>query len=153
LHALRSELDAVFHEDFAGRKVRFLGDCIHGLAVEHNSQTTDPEETISNMTVCAGAMRSSLDPTLKKLRENGHRRVQPGLQIGFEYGPMTVTRLGMKDGSVRCSVSRGVLAAEREQSRCGGNETAIGVIAYDNEQGGPFAIQSPEWTSIRSISL
>jgi len=55
-----------------------------------------------------------------------------GLQIGFEYGPMTVTRLGMKGELVRCSVSRGVLAAEKEQSRCGGNETAIGPIAYDS---------------------
>ena len=31
LHVLRSELDAVLHEDFKGRKVRFIGDCVHGL--------------------------------------------------------------------------------------------------------------------------
>ncbi len=50
----------------------------------------------------------------------------------FEYGPMTVTRLGMKGELVRCSVSRGVLAAENEQSRCRGNGTAMGAIAYSS---------------------
>jgi len=43
---------------------------------------------------------------------------------------MNVTRLGMKGELVRFSASRGVLTAEREQRRCKGNETAIGVIAY-----------------------
>jgi len=71
LHVLRSELDASLHEDFAGRKVRFIGDCIHGLTVEGTSQTTDEEETISNMSLCAAAMRSSFDLALKKLGENG----------------------------------------------------------------------------------
>ncbi len=132
LHVLRSELDASLHEDFAGRKVRFIGDCIHGLTVEGTSQTTDQEETISNMSLCAAAMRSSFDLALKKLWENGTDASSLGLQIGFEYGPMTVTRLGMKGELVRCSVSRGVLAAEKEQSRCGDNETAIGPIAYDS---------------------
>jgi hypothetical protein len=43
---------------------------------------------------------------------------------------MNVTRLGVKGELVRCSASRGVLAAEREQGRCMGSETAIGSIAY-----------------------
>jgi class 3 adenylate cyclase len=60
LHVLRSELDAVLHTDFAGRKVRFIGDCVHGLAVEGTAQTTDEKETLSNLTLCAGGMRSSL---------------------------------------------------------------------------------------------
>jgi class 3 adenylate cyclase len=131
LHVLRSELDAVLHEDFAGRKVRFIGDCIHGVAVEGTAQTTDSEETISNMTLCAGAMRSSFDVALKRLKESGTDATSLGLAIGFEYGPMTVTRLGMKGDLIRCSVSRGVLTAEAEQHRCAGSETAIGSIAYD----------------------
>jgi class 3 adenylate cyclase len=130
LHVLRAELDAVLHEDFQGRKVRFIGDCIHGLLVEGTAQTTDVEETISNMTLCASAMRSSFDLALKRLKENGTDALSLGLAVGFEYGPMTVTRLGMKGELIRCSVSRGVLAAEAEQSRCKGNETAIGEIAY-----------------------
>jgi len=130
LHVLRSELDAVLHTDFAGRKVRFIGDCVHGLAVEGTAQTTDEKETISNLTLCAGGMRSSFNLALLKLKENGTDASSLGLQIGFEYGPMNVTRLGMKGELVRCSVSRGVLTAEREQGRCTGNETAIGPTAY-----------------------
>jgi class 3 adenylate cyclase len=130
LHVLRSELDAALHTDFAGRKVRFIGDCVHGLLVEGTAQTTDEKETISNMTLCAGGMRNSFNLALAKLKSNGTDASSLGLAIGFEYGPMTVTRLGMKGELVRCSVSRGVLAAENEQGRCAGNETAIGTIAY-----------------------
>jgi class 3 adenylate cyclase len=131
LHVLRSELDAVLHTDFGGRKVRFIGDCVHGLAVEGTAQTTDEKETISNLTLCAGGMRSSFNLALAKLKENGTDATSLGLAIGFEFGPMNVTRLGVKGELVRCSVSRGVLTAEREQHRCAGTETAIGVIAYN----------------------
>jgi class 3 adenylate cyclase len=130
LHVLRSELDAVLHTDFAGRKVRFIGDCVHGLAAEGTAQTTDEQQTITNLTLCTGGMRSSFCLALTKLRENGTDASTLGLGIGFEYGPMVVTRLGMKGELVRCSVSRGVLVAEKEQGRCGGNETAIGAFAY-----------------------
>jgi hypothetical protein len=132
LHVLRAELDAVLHEDFKGRKVRFIGDCVHGLLVEGTAQTTDVEETISNITLCAAAMRSSFDIALKRLKANGTDADSLGLAVGFEFGPMNVTRLGMKGELIRCSVSRGVLAAEKEQSRCTGSETAIGTIAYDD---------------------
>ena len=116
LHVLRSELDAVLHTDFCGRKVRFIGDCVHGLTVEGTAQTTDEKETISNLTLCAGGMRSSFDLALTKLKENGTDASSLGLAIGFEFGPMTVTRLGMKGELVRCSVSRGVLTAERNKA-------------------------------------
>lgn len=131
LHVLRSELDAVLHEDFAGRKVRFIGDCIHGLAAEGTAQTTDAEQTISVLTLCAAGMRSSFNLALAKLRANGTDGSNLGLAVGFEYGPMTATRLGMKGDLIRCSVSRGVLTAEGEQRRCSGTESAIGVQAYN----------------------
>ena len=53
---------------------------------------------------------------------------------------MTVTRLGMKGELIRCSISRGVLAAENEQARCKGTQTAIGAIAYDKCTHGVHAI-------------
>lgn len=140
LHVLRSELDAVLHTDFAGRKVRFIGDCVHGLLVEGTAQTSDAVETISNMTLCAGGMRSSFDLALSKLKAGGTDASALGMAIGFEYGPMNVTRLGIKGELVRCSASRGVVAAEREQSRCAGNETAIGSIAYDSGNDGARAV-------------
>ena len=68
LHVLRSELDAVLHEDFAGKKVRFIGDCVHGLMVEGTAYETDSEETVRNLTLCAAAMRSSFNLALEKLR-------------------------------------------------------------------------------------
>jgi class 3 adenylate cyclase len=132
LHVLRSELDAVLMEDFGGRKVRFIGDCVHGLLVEGTAQTTDVEETISNMTLCAGGMRSSFDLVISRLKVHGTDATSLGLAIGFEFGPMNVTRLGVKGELTRCSVSRGVIAAEKEQARCKGTETAIGEIAYDD---------------------
>jgi len=130
LRVLRSELDAVLHTEFRGRKVRFIGDCVHGLLVEGTYATTDEETTVSNMVLCAGGMRSSFRLALKLLDAAGTNAKSLGLQIGFEYGPMTATRLGMKGSLIRCSVSRGVLTAEREQGRCKGAETAIGETAY-----------------------
>jgi class 3 adenylate cyclase len=132
LHVLRSELDAVLQTDFAGCKVRFIGDSIHGLAAEGTAQTTEAEETVSNLTLCAGGMRSSFDLALKKLKEGGTDATSLGLAIGFDFGPMSVTRLGMKGELVRCAVGRGVLASETEQLRCTGSETAIGQAAYNN---------------------
>lgn len=131
LHVLRSELDAVLYTDFAGRKVRFIGDCVHGLLAEGTAQTTDAEETISNMVLCAAGMRSSFKLAKDMLSENGTDADALDIAIGFEYGPMTVTRLGIRGQLVRCSVSRGVLAAEAEQHRCKGTETAIGEKAYN----------------------
>lgn len=130
LHVLRSELDAVLHEDFSGRKVRFIGDCIHGLLGEGTAQTTDTEKTISTMLLCAAAMRSSFELAVQRLGAEGVLVGTLGLQIGFEFGPITATRLGIKSELVRCSVSRAVLTAEKEQSGCRGNETAIGPVAF-----------------------
>jgi class 3 adenylate cyclase len=130
LHVLRSELDAMLYTEFAGQKVRFIGDCVHGLLVEGTAQTTDEKETISNLTLCAAGMRSSFALAISKLKDDGTDATSLGLAIGFEFGPMNVTRLGIKGDLVRCSASRGVLASEIEQSRCSGSETAIGSIAY-----------------------
>jgi class 3 adenylate cyclase len=140
LHVLRSELDAVLHADFAGRKVRFIGDCVHGLLVEGTAQTSDETATISNMTVCAGGMRSSFDLAISKLKASGTDASGLGLAIGFEYGPMNVTRLGIRGELVRCSASRGVVSAEKEQSRCSGTETAIGSFANDRGSDGVRAV-------------
>ena len=131
LHVIRSELDRVLYSDFGGRRIRFIGDCVHGLLVEGTAQMTDTEETVSSMSLCAGALRSSFGLALERLGAKGVDVGGLGLAIGFEYGPMTVTRLGMRGDMVRCSVSRGVLASEDEQRRCDGRETAIGPTAYD----------------------
>lgn len=129
-HVIRSELERTFTVEFDGRRIRFIGDCVHGLLCEGTAHTTDIEESISTATLCSGGLRSSFDLSLEKLSENGIDVDDLGLAIGFEYGSMTVTRLGLKGSRVRCSVSRGVLASESEQTRCDGDETAIGIDAY-----------------------
>jgi hypothetical protein len=131
LHVLRSELDAVLHCDFGGRKVRFVGDCIHGVLAEGTAQTTDDEATVETAILCSGALRSSFALALETLEGEGLAVEGLGLAIGFELGPMALTRLGMKGAMVRCAVGRGVLASEGEQRRCSGVETAIGAQAYD----------------------
>lgn len=136
LHILRSELDAVLHEDFKGRKIRFIGDCIHGVLAEGTAQTTDAEETISNMTLCAAAMHSSFDVAIQELKNGGTDASKLSLQVGFDYGPIAITRLGIKAELIRCAVSRSVVTAEREQGRCGSSETAIGQKAYDAASSG-----------------
>lgn len=131
IHVIRSELDRVLSSDFGGGRIRFIGDCIHGLLMEGTAYATDDEETVSTSTLCAGALRSSFDLALERLKANDIDPGGLGLAIGYEFGPMTVTRLGMQGDRVRCSVSRGVIASESEQCRCAGTETAIGQAAYD----------------------
>ncbi len=131
LHVLRAEMDRVLTSDFDGRRIRFIGDCLHGLLCDGTSQTTDEPETVTTAVLCSGALRSSFNLSLEKLKEGNIDVGSLGLQIGFELGPMTITRLGMQGDRVRCSVSRGVLQSEKEQLRCGKAETAIGQSAYD----------------------
>ena len=71
LHVLRSELDSVLHDDFEGKKVRFIGDCIHGILVEGTAQTTDDAETAKNALLCSAAMRSSFNLALVKMKSEG----------------------------------------------------------------------------------
>jgi class 3 adenylate cyclase len=131
LHVLRSEMDRVLTSDFNGRRIRFIGDCIHGLLLEGTSQSTHTEETITTATLCAGALRSGFNLALERLDANGVDVDNLGLAIGFEFGPTPITRLGMRGDKVRCSVSRGVLGSEDEQKRCSGIQSAIGETAYN----------------------
>lgn len=130
LHVLRAELDAVLHSDFGGRKIRFIGDCVHGVLIEGTSQVTDDTETAKNGMLCAAAMRSSFEEAIKILEEEGIDTGDLGIQIGLEHGPTAITRLGYKGERIRCCVSRAVLRSEAEQRLCKGNETAIGPTTY-----------------------
>ncbi|ODS90375.1 MAG: transcriptional regulator [Comamonas sp. SCN 65-56] len=130
LHVIRSELDAVTHKDFSGRRLRFIGDCLHGLTLEGTAQTTEVEATISTATLCAGALRSSFACAIAHLHDEGVDTDDLGLAIGFELGPLSVTRLGMKGSMLRCATGRAILKSEEEQRRCTGTETAIGPSAY-----------------------
>lgn len=130
LHVVRSELDAVIHRDFGGRRVRFIGDCLQGIMFEGTAHTTDVETSISTATLCAGALRSSFTCAITQLSDKGVDTDNLGLAIGFELGPLSLTRLGMKGDMLRCATGRAVLNSEEEQRRCSGTQTAIGSDAY-----------------------
>ncbi|WP_062220597.1 adenylate/guanylate cyclase domain-containing protein, partial [Aureimonas sp. D3] len=70
LHVIRAELDGVLWADFGGRRVRFIGDCIHGHLLEGTAHNTDEEATISTGAICSGALRSSFDLALERLEAN-----------------------------------------------------------------------------------
>ena len=139
LHVLRGELDSVLYDDFAGKKIRFIGDCIHGVLIEGTAQTTDDSETAKNALLCAAAMRSSFNLAMAELEAKGVVAGDLGLAIGLEHGITSVTRLGIKGERTRCCISRSVLASEDEQLGCDGRETAIGPELYKHA---PAAFQT-----------
>ncbi|MDR7141829.1 adenylate/guanylate cyclase domain-containing protein [Rhizobium sp. BE258] len=138
LHIIRAELDRVISADFSGRRIRFIGDCIHGHILEGTAYNTDTDETVSTAVLCAGALRSSFDLALEQLEANDVDTDDLGLAIGFEFGPGAITRLGMQGNRIRCSTGRSVLDSEKEQKRCNGEQTAIGQKAYDD---GPASVR------------
>ncbi len=133
LHVLRSEMDAVLHTEFGGRKVRFIGDCVHGVLCEGTAQTTDQATSVSTATLCAAAIRSSFEQAITALEDDGTLEAGHGLgiAIGYDLGPIALTRLGVKGAMIRCAVGCSVLESEEQQKRCDGDETAIGQSAYD----------------------
>ncbi|WP_051244371.1 adenylate/guanylate cyclase domain-containing protein [Azohydromonas australica] len=130
LHVLRAEMDCVLYQNFAGRKIRFIGDCVHGVMVEGTAPTTDGNETAKNAMLCAAALRSSFDLALRLLTEEEIDVGNLGLQIGLEYGPIAITRLGVKGEMIRCCISRSVRESERQQLRCESGETSVGAELY-----------------------
>lgn len=127
LYIVRSEFNAVMQEDFDGRKLRFIGDSIHGLLAEGTSRETDLTATVSLAARCAGALRSSFE--LCQAMVPGGREL--GLAIGFELGVTPISRIGIRgDRSVRVASSLTVRAAEACESECRGTETMMGESAF-----------------------
>lgn len=126
LHVMRSELAATVKQDFDGRKVRFIGDCIHALLAEGTRVATDEPATVRAAVHAAAGMRSSFElcqASLPNVR-------QLGIAVGVELGTTPVSRIGFRgDASVRCSVSKAVTVSEELQSACDGEETALGPRA------------------------
>lgn len=126
LHVIRSELAAALSEDFDGRKVRFIGDCIHGLVAEGTAFETDASASVVAAVKAAGGIRSSFELCQQEL--DGINDL--GIAIGLEFGETPITRIGIRgDRSVRCSVSRAVSKSEELQRDCTGEQTALGPNA------------------------
>jgi class 3 adenylate cyclase len=128
LHTIRRELAAVLKEDFDGRKIRFIGDCLHGVLAVGSRSDTDETETVKRAVLCAGGLRSAFELCQHLLP--GASRL--GLAIGIELGPTPITRLGTRgERSVRCVASKAVSWSESCQGRCKGTETALGPRALE----------------------
>lgn len=128
LHVIRGELNNVLQKDFQGRKVRFVGDSIHGLLADGDASNTDNPATVMAAVHCAAAMRSSFQlcqellPTIKDL----------GLAIGIELGVTPISRIGIRgERSVRLASSIATAESEAIQKKCAGYQTGIGLTAYD----------------------
>lgn len=121
LHVIRKELRDVLN-DRGGRKVRYLGDCLQGATLE-GERTTDEAKTVEVSMDIVAEMRSSFAivqealPTSKDL----------GLAIGAEFGPLSITRIGVKKDRDRCIAGRALLEAERLQEGCTGVQSAFGA--------------------------
>lgn len=127
LHVIRAEMAAVLRDDFAGRKVRFIGDCIHGLLAEGDRNSTNPTATMKRAVDAAAALRSSF----KICRDMLPGIDSLGLAIGIDYGWTPICRLGLRGtASVRAAASRATCVSEAEQQLCNGQETALGENAY-----------------------
>ena len=129
LHVIRAEMGAVLRDDFAGRKVRYIGDCVHGLLAEGSKTETNAMDTMKKSVDAAAGLRSSFD----LCREMLPGIADLGLAIGIDYGTTPICRLGLRgDASVRAAASRATCVSEAEQRRCNGMETALGENAYRN---------------------
>lgn len=127
LHVLRGEMNYVARDDFAGRKVRYIGDCLHALMAEGDGRNTDERGTVRSAVLAAAAIRSSFDLCRTILPNIG----ELGIAIGIELGPTPIARLGLVgDASVRCASSRATCRSEEIQGVCNGSETNIGADAY-----------------------
>ncbi|WP_165420661.1 adenylate/guanylate cyclase domain-containing protein [Rhizobium ruizarguesonis] len=126
LHAIRYESAATLKHDFEGKKVRFIGDCLHGIVAEGTGNQVDDQRSVIGSLQLAAGLRSSFD--LCKVMLPGIQQL--GLAIGLEIGPTPVTRLGLRgDMSVRCVTSKTVSDSEDLQSECTGRETMVGQKA------------------------
>ena len=126
LYVIRAEFQNVVEKDFRGRKVRFIGDCIHALIAEGTKVETDHRKSVIQSFECAGGLRSSFKICQRELL--GLEAL--GLAIGVECGPTPVSRIGIRGvRSVRIASSVSTATSEHIQRDCGDNETKFGPNA------------------------
>lgn len=128
IHILREELNSVLKDDFGGKRVRFIGDCIQGVIAQGERSDNGPD-TIREAVFCAAGMRSSFSVAQRILRTIDDL----DLAIGIEYGPVPLTRLGSRgEGSVRCAAALAVTQSERLQQEIEGGGIKLGGQALQN---------------------
>lgn len=128
LHVIRGELSRVLTEDFFGRKVRFIGDCVHGILSAGTGRQVDSEMSVREAIACGAGMRSSFEIVQRRLPEIAGL----GLAIGIDFGSTPLSRIGIRgERSVRVASSRATINSQDVQDKCDGSELALGQAAYD----------------------
>lgn len=126
IHVIREELNDVLKADYEGKRVRFIGDCIHGLMTKGTIVTDDDAGVVEDACLCAAAMKSSFDlccQTVPGLRDLD-------LAIGIEYGLVPLTRIGRPgEESIRCAAGKAVIESERVQQQIEYGGTRLGENA------------------------
>ena len=126
LYVIREEFQNVVEDDFDGRKVRFIGDCIHALLAEGNDTQTDEKKSVAEGFSCACGLQSSFGVCRQELQGIGAL----GLAIGIELGPTPISRIGIRgERSVRLASSVATTVSERMQKDCGGGKVKLGPRA------------------------
>jgi class 3 adenylate cyclase len=125
VHVIREELNDVLKEDNGGKRVRFIGDCIHGVLAEGRLKD-DAAAAIDAAIMCAAGMKDSFSLCQEML--GGIDKL--GLAIGIEFGPVPLTRIGLRgEDSVRCAAGRAVIESERQQQSLQGGGIKLGPEA------------------------
>lgn len=127
LHVIRGEFHQVLKSDFQGRKVRYVGDCIHGVLAFGTANAVDEAKSVAEAVKCAVGMSESLDiirgqlPSLAKV----------GLATGVEIGTTPISRIGIRgDRSVRVASSTATIQSQRLQEDIESVGIAIGPEAF-----------------------
>lgn len=125
IHVVREELNDVLKEDFGGKRVRFIGDCIQGVIAKGERDDDGPAAVLQSA-YCAAGMRSSF--MLCQELVGGIDELD--LAVGIEYGPVPLTRIGQRgDDSIRCAAGRAVVVSERVQQSIDGGGVDLGPTA------------------------
>lgn len=127
IHVIREELNDVLGDDSHGKRVRFIGDCIHGVLAE-GRLTDEAGATIDAAIMCASGMKDSFSLCQKVLGGID----QLDLAIGIEYGSVPMTRIGLRgEDSVRCAAGCAVVVSERIQQALEGGGLMLGPMARE----------------------
>lgn len=126
LYVIRAEFQAVVEQDFGGRKIRFIGDCIQAVLAEGDRTSTHGRASVTKAVECAGGIRSSFEVCQSEIKDID----QLGLAIGLEIGHTPISRIGIRgDRSVRVASSVASTESEKLQTECAENETRVGSRA------------------------
>lgn len=126
LFVIRQELQNVVENDFGGRKVRFIGDCIHALVAEGSSASTDEAKSVATAAQCAAGFHASF--RLCKSMLEGIEDLE--LAVGLELGTTPISRIGIRgERSVRVASSKATSESEIMQRECEEGGVKIGPDA------------------------